>query len=376
MFESYRSATTRTKFSVVAFWGLLLLGFNVYVASPATLLSSPFNVGDWVINYQDGFVRRGLIGEILFQLAKATSLNIGYFVIGLEILLLVYVGLVVTYFALQSSSRWLPWVILSPVTFLYATYNVDGGYRKELLLLAALATVALATKMNARRALVVNLIGLILFVVTVFSWEPAAFTLPVVWILLSRCSIPAARKLQWSFLAVGLVGLISSAMYHGSSLQFQKICLSIQNLGHSGARLCGGALLELKVSPRQQLSTLASFYPKYLWYFAFLALALVPFVASGWLKKNVKSTVLVLASTSLLYLLGTDYGRWIHLQLACLSMLWLVSHDGPASEKAYSKPWERAALLVWILAWSVPYSYNPLIWQGFIVQAWHHLVGR
>ena len=52
---------------------------------------SAWQYSDWLINYQGGFVRRGLIGEFLFQLHKLTKINLGFltflFVTSLYILL-------------------------------------------------------------------------------------------------------------------------------------------------------------------------------------------------------------------------------------------------------------------------------------------------
>ena len=35
-----------------------------------------WTISEWLINYQGGFTRRGLIGEIIFQLSKIFSLTI------------------------------------------------------------------------------------------------------------------------------------------------------------------------------------------------------------------------------------------------------------------------------------------------------------
>ena len=43
-----------------------------------------FNVGDWLINYEGGFVRRGLIGEILYVLAKGTGISPVIYLVGLQ----------------------------------------------------------------------------------------------------------------------------------------------------------------------------------------------------------------------------------------------------------------------------------------------------
>ena len=46
-----------------------------------------FEISDWMINYQGGFVRRGLVGELLFMLEKVKPYNLRYAVIGIDTLL-------------------------------------------------------------------------------------------------------------------------------------------------------------------------------------------------------------------------------------------------------------------------------------------------
>lgn len=43
-----------------------------------------FEISDWMINYQGGFVRRGLVGELLFMLEKVKPYNLRYAVIGID----------------------------------------------------------------------------------------------------------------------------------------------------------------------------------------------------------------------------------------------------------------------------------------------------
>ena len=35
---------------------------------------TPFEIGDWLINYQGGFVRKGFLGEIFFQIIKFSGI--------------------------------------------------------------------------------------------------------------------------------------------------------------------------------------------------------------------------------------------------------------------------------------------------------------
>ena len=59
-----------------------LLNFFIYISILIIIFNftffviekSPFQYSDWLINYQGGFVRRGLPGEIFYQLYKLTNI--------------------------------------------------------------------------------------------------------------------------------------------------------------------------------------------------------------------------------------------------------------------------------------------------------------
>ena len=51
---------------------------------------SVWQYADWVINYQAGFVRRGLIGEILFRIYQLTSIHLDYIILAFVILIIMF----------------------------------------------------------------------------------------------------------------------------------------------------------------------------------------------------------------------------------------------------------------------------------------------
>ena len=44
------------------------------------LVGNDSTISEWMINYQGGFTRRGLIGEMCFQLAKILNLELRYII--------------------------------------------------------------------------------------------------------------------------------------------------------------------------------------------------------------------------------------------------------------------------------------------------------
>ena len=59
----------------------------VYFSFRLTLRQNSWITGDWLINYADGIIRRGLSGEILIFLSNIFSLNVLYIVIFIQSIL-------------------------------------------------------------------------------------------------------------------------------------------------------------------------------------------------------------------------------------------------------------------------------------------------
>src|SRR5512146_2921331 len=53
---------------LIAYWGIVISIQRQYVLDP-------WITGDWLVNYSDGFVRRGLVGEFSRRLYYATAIS-------------------------------------------------------------------------------------------------------------------------------------------------------------------------------------------------------------------------------------------------------------------------------------------------------------
>ena len=62
-----------------------------------------FKIGDWLINYQGGMVRRGLLGEVIYQLSYFTHINPGLYVVLFQIFF--YAVFLFFSFALLKNNR-------------------------------------------------------------------------------------------------------------------------------------------------------------------------------------------------------------------------------------------------------------------------------
>ena len=101
---------------------------------------SSWQYADWLINYQGGFVRRGLFGEIFFNIYKLFSLRLDLIIF----LFVIFLYLVFSYYLIKSLkyleiSKLNILIILSPGFFLYPMMNSEVIGRKDILLITTIS---------------------------------------------------------------------------------------------------------------------------------------------------------------------------------------------------------------------------------------------
>ena len=370
---------------------LIAEALKVYVTNYHKFRFDQWNTGDWLINYQGGFVRRGLIGELMYQLSHnlhLCSLTAAVYFVQISAYILCTVGLVILIF--HKKSVWLPWILLSPVGFVFVLYErimkypkhldngqivfwrLVGGERKEILLFLALVLLGTASVTRIARWRWVRIVlGLAVYFVFLFSWEGGVLFLPILLVLLGHCapldSKLTALRLQWGVGVLAVTGALIQIVFHGNLAASQAICASVQQ-GQLPAAACLGAINNLSVGARIELSTVVQNFPYYGWYLLSATLALLPFIFSGWLRRNWKFFLIMTACMIPLYLVGTDYGRWIHIWIMCLSFHWLLVDS---SERDLQLPRIAPALwfiglFLWITTWSIPFTYIPFRVGGLL----------
>ena len=72
----------------ILFFYLIYIILGVYVYSLLQINEFPqkYVFTEWLINYQGGFIRRGLLGELIFNLSTALNLEIKYLILIVQLL--------------------------------------------------------------------------------------------------------------------------------------------------------------------------------------------------------------------------------------------------------------------------------------------------
>jgi len=160
----------------------VLLLANLWVALKLCLHTNSFAVFDWLIDYQGGFVRRGLIGEGIHQLAQFTTISPIVFVFALQATAFASF-LYFSYALLRRRPALAPFalLILSPFLFRFAIHDEQGSFRKEILFFALLAysSWGVACDEDGSRTHRCAWISLGIYPLLVLSHEMLACTLPI-----------------------------------------------------------------------------------------------------------------------------------------------------------------------------------------------------
>lgn len=347
--------------SVVTTLGLVfafLLGYVVPL--PQRLVQfDGWQVGDWLINYSGGLVRRGLSGELVFLFtSNGTEAIAAVVAVQTLLALTLFVIVGVLFWHTERGTAWMM-LVLSPAFLFFPALDVTSNSRKELIVLVALGVVALS-----HRFWRVNLglwTALPLFTLGVFSHEALVVTLPVfIYLAIASTGRVRIQGVLSCYVIAASGALVLALVRPGNAQTSTLIC---QDWNQIGIADCGNALAALGMPASEMLRELVSnLYPAYWTYLLPVALASLPFFALRFWPRERLIGVVTIVSVLPLFVLGWDYGRWIFLITAQLSIVALAL---PERTQPMRVPLYGA--LAFVLLWGFRHYGDPLT-EGFAVR--------
>lgn len=306
----------------------LVITFIVRYAWQVLHGGNAFKTGDWLINYQAGFVRRGLIGQLLFDISS----------FGLDLLWLVFavqsaIYLIIAYLILDlffDKKRYIADLlfIFSPAfIFLFPFYDIPGGFRKEILVFLSFSLLIKGLKRNKYNNILIAT-SFLVYALAIFSHEMAVFALPYfIYLLYNELRVNKKKKLLFGtyiilFIAMAIIGLITSIIYHGDQNTVHGICDSLAKKGLT-KQVFDGAIAWIKDTPTIAMSKVATIIKtnNYEYYLHPIFLSLIPVIYFGYHKNNLFIMIASLLFMIPLFMSGMDWGRWI-----CMWIFFIYTH--------------------------------------------------
>ena len=130
-------------------------------------------INEWIINYQGGFTRRGLTGELFFYLSKYFNIGLRLIIFTFQIIIyFIFINLIFKYLKNIRINLLLIFAIFTPIFLLYPVAEVEVLARKEtLLFIGFLYFLILHEKDNNYSIIFASIFCPIML----FIWEPSIF---------------------------------------------------------------------------------------------------------------------------------------------------------------------------------------------------------
>ncbi len=308
---------------------------------------------DWLISYPGEFVRRGLFGELLLRVTPPGTATL-WILFAIQVALyLPILGYVLWFLERQSWSWSAIALACSPAGLAFIGWDLRGGFRKEVLGFVALVLLAVARYSANGMVKAAGLVASIgVWTLAVFSWESIAFMLPaVLFLLLAGKPLPLGRVFAAIYTAIGLVALGASVVFHGSADTPAFQCQAIVDHGLS-PDLCTGAIAWMGRNLDDSLQVVQQNLAVHSGYVAMAALAFLPIALSGWLRRYWPWVLAMVAGIAPLFVLGIDYGRWVHILFFEIAICMMVA----STQLIESRHWTALSALLYVGLWGVPHA--------------------
>ena len=351
----------------------------VFITTIAGALSgyvehNSWKMGDWLINYQGGMVRRGLLGEMLYQLSYLTHINPGLYVVMFQVFfygIFLFFG----YALLRQQRTLLPYafLIFSPFIFTFQINDLQGGFRKEIIYLALLSFVVWSARnLNPKSFEKIFYVILLLYPIVILTHEMLAIYLP--FILVAYVSSITLTKKKFILILIlllpSIISFLAAIHYSGTPTQVAAIFSSIAQENYP---LTGGAISWLDKDSSFGIAHVKEMikdhnYVYYIFLLPLAALAYIPIYEKlKSITENKLSLVLILISvigSVGLFIVAIDWGRFIYIPMVSLFLLSFISNQdnekytGHADNKSVTV-FVAMSFIIYTLFWHIPHCSSP-----------------
>jgi len=334
--------------------------------------SSEWITGDWLINYSDGFIRRGLIGEVGRQLHYIAGVDPVSFVVVCKAVCYAAICVALLILAARRTTGLIEIaILLSPALLPFEINDPLGSGRKEIVLLALFAVYAVADDLfpstaNPQQQWRFWYLLLILPILTLIH-EGLFFLFPFffVYAWMRHDDVRREALIFGVPLVVSACTLTLSWIFRGNTGIAAAICSSLTAMGVD-PRVCVAGAIDALERYDVHISTgdLQRYVPLAVLTFGPLFWYGMRAVNAARRRPLLTGTCLAVLSTAPLYVLSEDWGRWLHITgmllfvtiLACKN----INVRMPVRRPVFAVPF-FAAIVIYAYSWQLPHwIHSPL----------------
>ncbi len=321
----------KNKFIVPVLFIFFLLIVPVYflILHSFAIVCNGWIIGDWLINFDGGFVRRGLSGYLILKLSDLLNVKPNFTVMAVQ--MTIYLSYMAVLFFLiyrKKINVWFILMLLSPVTVLFPIHSSSAAGRKEIILFFLFALFILCLQKKILKSPFIILLFFLAILVATSFHELFFFFMPyfiAASYLKSKIDNEPFHFRKMLLVISGSFLMIILFCLFGKNINGSVICSSLMARGLPD-NICHGILSWPENYSFKDALKYAMEGHYISVYGTELFLGLVPFVL---FIKYLKDPVLRLKQffiaflflflfSSPMFLLAIDWGRWINIHFVLL----------------------------------------------------------
>ncbi len=310
-------------------------------------------LGDWLINYEGGFVRRGFFGETIVNIASILNLNLINLTFFITITIyLIFIFLLFKLIFSKKITFIIALIIFSPATLLFNFYDPLAIGRKEVLFFLFFIFYLFFSKKN----FFIFCAPLLSMGITL-THELFTFLLPFFFVnRYLECDSFNLKKYKTEIIIALFSFITFLFIIIFSDPNVEITCNYIKNFG-----LSNDVCWSINDTARTPLSIAGYLNDKYYfnYYLLFLSLILIPIFIC--LKKNfnydlfliILLVLITIAPIIILFLIVNDWGRYLNV-FATIWMLTLISNNKKSEDVSINVS-KILILFIFAVSWYMPH---------------------
>ena len=363
-----------------------LIFFGVFFLYSKHDVGNDSSISDWFINYEGGFVRRGLIGELITNFSIMLSLKLRDTILIFQLLFFTsYYFLIILFCKNLLQNRLIILAIFSPIFILYPVAEIEALGRKELIIFLIFLSYLLTDIKNFKVQIIYKVI---LFPISILTWEPVFIFFSFVFLIdLFVFQIRNFDKKFFYLIASYLISIFLVILIYLNPFSQENHNVMRDFLNNEFGEIC---YMSCDFVGQQSSNSFSELYQtflvkfKFTYAFRYLIIILIGFfplyLLSTYSKINHKKQILIISKfknlffpfllaflpSTVLYLVMYDWARVVHISysFSLLTFLYLIKENFIELSKQnvqlnyISKLSKKIFILVFFL---FAFSWNPKV---------------
>ena len=366
---------------IILFFVVLIINY-IFFNQRVLFRENGYILGDWLINYNGGFVRRALLGHIFFQLSKFSKIPI------IEIIFifssLIYsISIILFYKVVEKrlNNNVILIFLLLPSTFLFNFFDPLTVGRKEILVFFLF----LIYYLNLDNQNIIYKISFyILSIVSILTHEIFFFVIPYFFLLryleLKKTNNVTDIKDFFLEISIFISGLMLIFLFFNYSYLYDKeaLCSSLIEVNIRN-NVCYGTINDLSIKKQNIFLGLWGYFNErnyFLNYGLYIFLSLIPIIYAYSRTTNNKFVLKVIFLSFFCFLFSlafilrvNDWGRYINVSIILQFLVYLKLLEFNFKSKKFdlrlNKYTKIFLLIVYLTSWHMPHCCNPKIGNGY-----------